>query len=87
MLETVNLERYLEGEKSLDWIICGAETGRNAREMNDAWAKNLFEQCNRFKKPFFFKKTSNGSDRFIINADGMRQFCRNFPNFRKELFD
>lgn len=45
------------GQRSyIDWIICGAETGPNARPMNLDWARNLRDQCAEARVPFFFKK-------------------------------
>lgn len=46
---------------SLDWVICGAETGPGKREMKDEWAVSLHEQCHNFLIPFFFKKDSSGN--------------------------
>ena len=40
----------------LDWVICGAETGQNARPMDLIWARDLRNQCAAVNVPFFFKK-------------------------------
>jgi len=40
----------------IDWIICGAETGPNARPMSLEWARDLRDQCAEANTPFFFKK-------------------------------
>lgn len=40
----------------LDWVICGAETGQNARSMDLKWARGLRDQCSESNVPFFFKK-------------------------------
>lgn len=40
----------------LDWVICGAETGSNARPMNLDWARDLRNECADANVPFFFKK-------------------------------
>ena len=40
----------------LDWVICGAETGQNARSMDLKWARDLRDQCAESNVPFFFKK-------------------------------
>lgn len=42
-----------------EWIICGAETGVNARPMDINWARNLRDQCKKNGVPFFFKKAGN----------------------------
>lgn len=48
------------GIPSLDWVICGAETGPGARPMNPEWAWDLRDQCAEAGVPFFFKKWSGG---------------------------
>jgi len=45
----------LEG---IDWVICGAETGPQARIMKTEWAYSLRDQCRVAGVPFFFKKWS-----------------------------
>jgi protein gp37 len=45
---------------SLDWIICGAETGPGARPMDLAWARSLRDQCQAAGVPFFFKGAGPG---------------------------
>lgn len=46
---------------TLDWVICGAETGSGARPMEDCAAIHLRDQCVEAGVPFFFKKTSDRS--------------------------
>lgn len=41
---------------ALDWIIVGGESGRGARPVNPAWARNLRDQCAAHGVPFFFKQ-------------------------------
>ncbi len=43
---------------ALDWVICGAETGQSARQMNIEWAHKLKNQCTKEGIPFFMKKIS-----------------------------
>lgn len=40
---------------TLDWVICGGETGPGARSMKMEWARKLRDQCSRGGVPFFFK--------------------------------
>lgn len=47
--------------ESLNWVVCGAETGPGKRPMNLDWARSLRDQCQAASVPFFFKKDSNGS--------------------------
>lgn len=40
----------------IDWIICGGESGPNARPMHPEWVRSLRDQCQEAKVPFFFKQ-------------------------------
>lgn len=40
---------------ALNWVICGGETGPNARLMHPDWARSLRDQCQGAGVPFFFK--------------------------------
>lgn len=42
--------------KKLDWIICGGESGPNARPMHPDWARGLRDQCQAAGVPFFLKQ-------------------------------
>lgn len=44
---------------SLDWAICGGETGPRARPMRAAWAVALWKQCLEAGIPFFFKQAGS----------------------------
>jgi protein gp37 len=45
-----------DGMRMLDWIICGGESGPNARPINPDWARSLRDQCQAAVVPFFFKQ-------------------------------
>ena len=40
----------------IHWVICGGESGPNARPMNPDWARSLRDQCNAAGVSFFFKQ-------------------------------
>ena len=40
----------------IGWVICGGESGRNARPMHPDWARSLRDQCARAKVSFHFKQ-------------------------------
>jgi len=40
----------------IDWVICGGESGPNARPMHPDWARSLRDQCQAAGVPFFFKQ-------------------------------
>lgn len=42
--------------RSLDWVICGGESGAKARPMHPDWARALRDQCADAGVPFFFKQ-------------------------------
>lgn len=47
---------YPDGAGLISWIICGGESGPNARPMSLGWARSLRDQCIAAKVPFFFKQ-------------------------------
>jgi len=49
-----DVEGYVK--PSLDWVICGGESGRNARPMHPDWARSLRDQCEAAGVPFFHKQ-------------------------------
>jgi protein gp37 len=48
-LKNINLSR-------IDWVICGGESGPDARPMHPDWARDLRDQCVTSKVAFFFKQ-------------------------------
>lgn len=42
----------------LDWVIAGAESGDNARPMNEDWVRSLRDQCISGKVAFFYKQNA-----------------------------
>ena len=40
----------------IDWVICGGESGQNARPMHPDWVRGLRDQCIAAGVPFFFKQ-------------------------------
>ena len=64
MLGMVNLGTWLVDRRNtelgtmsgVDWVICGGESGPNARPMQSDWALWLRDQCQIANVPFFFKQ-------------------------------
>ncbi len=52
MLGPVDLYRF----QTLNWVICGGESGPGARPMSLAWARDLRDQCDKYGIPFWFKQ-------------------------------
>lgn len=42
--------------KGVDWVIVGGESGPGARPMEADWAREIRNQCNASRVPFFFKQ-------------------------------
>ncbi len=40
----------------IHWVICGGESGPNARPMHPDWARSLRDQCQNAGVPYFFKQ-------------------------------
>ena len=65
----------------IEWMICGGESGPNARPMHPDWARSLRDQCVAASVPFFFKQwgewgpyqgselTIGGNPTYQINMD------------------
>ncbi len=54
---------------TIDWVICGAETGPGARRMHPDWARGLRDQCVEAKVPFFFKSWGQAFGRAVNRKD------------------
>ena len=64
MLEAVDINKYLESGQ-IENVICGGESGENARPCNYEWVLNTREQCKKWEVPFYFKQTGA---KFIKNG-------------------
>lgn len=67
MLLPINIEKYLPEISS---VICGGESGKNARELNLDWVRDLRDQCIRTNTPFFFKQASGFRPEKLPELDG-----------------
>lgn len=45
--------------RKIDWVICGGESGPEARPLYPEWAQSLRDQCAEADVPFFFKQWGN----------------------------
>ena len=52
--------------ETLDWVICGCESGPARRPMDIEWAKNLKNQCVSAGVPFFFKQKYIGTKKIVM---------------------
>lgn len=53
---------------TIDWVICGGESGPNARPMHPDWARSLRDQCATASVPFFFKQWGESIPRDQVPA-------------------
>ena len=59
LLGALDIAQYLKwGDFTplVQWVICGGESGRDARSMNPDWSRSLRDQCENAKVPFFMKQ-------------------------------
>jgi protein gp37 len=62
--------RPLDGRfNRLNWVICGGESGKDARPMHPDWARSLRDQCAAAEVPFFFKQWGEFAP-FFFRDDG-----------------
>ena len=64
-----------EGKPSIDWVICGGETGPRARPMYPDWVRSLRNQCQLAGAPFFFKHWGEYKE-FIYAPTGEKELLR-----------
>jgi protein gp37 len=53
-----------------DWIICGGESGPDARRMKPAWARALRDECADLDIAFFMKQIGSNHDGWPTNIRG-----------------
>lgn len=58
MLEKINIEKYLS-KHQIEQVICGGESGENARLCDFDWILNTREQCISNNISFYFKQTGS----------------------------
>lgn len=56
-------------QSGIDWVICGGESGKNARPMHTAWVRSLRNQCATAGVAFHFKQWGEWLPKSQISAD------------------
>ena len=79
LLERVWLPALDSYWHSLDWVICGGESGGSARMMDERWARSLRDECVEMGIAFFMKQMTSKKP---IPADLL---VRQFPASKKAL--
>lgn len=76
LLEPLDLRPWLG--TGIDWVICGGESGHHRRDMAEAWARDLRDQCAEAGCRFFMKQmtatTSTVGERLIPPHLMVREF-------------
>lgn len=68
------------GKQHLHWVICGGESGLNARPMHPDWARSLASQCSAAGVAFFFKQWGEwGSAEFGMKRTDAHRFPESGP--------
>jgi len=64
-------EAYREagGKPSVDWVICGGESGPGARPMDLSWARSLRNQCQKAGVAYFMKQLGGVRDKRHLLSD------------------
>lgn len=78
LLGEINLHQYFwaaSGAKTnaIHQVVCGGETGRNARPCHPDWVRSLRDQCQEAGVPFFFKGWGTRRCRCYINSSMSRR--------------
>lgn len=63
----------------IDWVIVGAESGREARPMDDDWVRTLRDQCQAAGTAFFFKQRVDAEGHKDIQPQLDGQLWQAFP--------
>lgn len=61
---------------AIDWVICGGESGPNARPMHPDWARSLRDQCTTAGVPYFFKQWGEWAPDEWVDEEGDRHVGR-----------
>lgn len=69
----------------IDWVICGGESGCNARPMHPDWVRNIQRQCKEQGVPFFFKQW--GEWKLVYERDKGGTTSNYFNNTESEYYD
>lgn len=61
------------GQRFIDWVIVGGESGPNARPMHPDWARSLRDQCESAGVPFLFKQWGQWAPALAIDENDERE--------------
>lgn len=61
----------------VNWVICGGESGPDARPMHPAWARGIRDQCREAGVPFFFKQWGEWGQYYFADPFGIPALVEN----------
>lgn len=64
---------------TLDWVICGGESGSNARPIDPDWVRGLRDQCEMHDTPFHFKQWGGRTPKAGGKEIDGREWCERPP--------
>lgn len=73
----VSIENGGSGMQSIDWVICGGESGSGCRPFNADWARSIRDQCAAADVAFFMKQMGGTRKPFPAIPDDL--MIRQFP--------
>lgn len=77
---------WVDKNSRIHWVICGGESGPNARPIHPDWARSLRDQCVAAGVPFFFKQWGEWQAVYDRDQDpdwrGVEQVKTTFPKGR-----
>ncbi len=74
-------------ENSIDWVICGGESGNKSRPMHPDWSRSLLLQCRIANVPFFFKQWGEWVDFEQMPKELQANIKSGITNHHIENFD
>ena len=68
------------GAPRLDWVVVGSESGTKARPCDIEWVRDLKNQCEIARVPFFFKQLVDGRGRKIHTPELDGRIWTDYPS-------
>jgi len=69
----------------INWVICGGESGSNARPIHPDWVRSLRNQCHAADVPFLFKQWGEFGPANDLNSPPLRGDMQIFGDMKKPM--